>query len=72
MPKQSILRPGKSKPLATDSGGAARRLRAQNKRLLHWLDSWQATSDDRGDTWWKEFEADRKKHRAAFNLGKTG
>jgi hypothetical protein len=72
MQKHSILRRGKSKPLVADPGGAARRLRAQNKKLLQWLDSWLATPDERGETWWKEFEADREKHRVTFNRGETG
>jgi hypothetical protein len=72
MPKQSILRRGKSKSLVTDAGAVAPRLRAQNKKLLQWLDSWLATPDDRGETWWKEFEADREKDRPTFSRGETG
>lgn len=72
MPKQSILRRGKSKSLVTDSSGAARRLRPRNTKLLQWLDSWLATPDDRGETWWKDFEADLELHRATFNPGETG
>jgi hypothetical protein len=48
------------------------RLRAQNKKLLRWLDSWLATPDDRGEKWWSEFEADLKGQDLSFRPTKAG
>lgn len=39
----------------------------QNKKLLRWLDSWLATPDDRGETWWTEFQNDLHSHRVTFD-----
>jgi hypothetical protein len=39
--------------------------------LLEWLDSWLATPDDRGEEWWKEFEADLEKRRLTFRRTET-
>jgi len=70
MPRHSVLRQRRSKRAAAVAGGV-RRLRAQNRKLLAWLDSWLATPDDRGEQWWKEFEADIKNHRVIFGAGQT-
>jgi hypothetical protein len=72
MHKHSILRRGKSKSPVADSSGVSRRLRAQNKKLLQWLDSWFATPDERGEALWIEFELGREKRRVTFNRGETG
>ena len=48
------------------------RLRAQNKKLLRWLDSWLATPDDQGEQWWNEFEADLEGQSVTFRPTKAG
>jgi hypothetical protein len=48
------------------------RLRPQNKKLLRWLDSWLATPDDRGESWWTEFQADVRSHPVAFRPTQAG
>ena len=48
------------------------RLRPQNKRLLRWLDSWLATPDDRGESWWTEFQAEVQSHPVAFRPTQAG
>jgi len=65
---------GKRKPKARALGSARvkKRLRAQNKRLLQWLDSWLAAPDDRGESWWEDFEADLEGHRVGFRPTQTG
>jgi hypothetical protein len=50
----------------------ARRLRPQNMKLLRWLDSWLATPDDRGETWWTEFQADLQGHRMNLRTTQAG
>ena len=47
-------------------------LRPQNKKLLRWLDSWQATPDELGETWWNEFQADIEAHRVTFRPAQAG
>jgi len=66
--KQSILRQGRSKRSAA-AGRGERRLHAQNRKLLDWLDSWMTTPDDRGERWWRDFEADLENHRLNFGAG---
>jgi hypothetical protein len=52
------LRKRKSRSTPSRRGGAGSRLRPENKKMLRWLDSWLSTPDDRGEAWWREFEAD--------------
>ena len=47
-------------------------LRPQNEKLLRWLDSWLATPDDQGETWWTEFQADLQGQRVTFRPTQTG
>jgi hypothetical protein len=65
---------GKRKPKARALGSAREKkpLRAQNKKLLQWLDSWLAAPDDRGESWWEDFEADLQGHRVGFRPTQTG
>ncbi len=58
MANPTTLRKRKAKTTAHGPGRKDLRLRAHNKELLRWLDSWLSTPDDRGETWWNEFEAD--------------
>ncbi len=48
------------------------RLRAQNKKLLRWLDSWLATPDNQGERWWNEFEADLQAQAVTFPPTEAG
>ena len=66
------LRKHRSKARVPGSGRAKKPLRAQNKKLLQWLDSWLATQDDRGESWWEDFETDLKGHRLTFRPTQTG
>ncbi len=65
---------GKRKPKSTARGPGRieMRLRAQNKKLLRWLDSWLATPDDQGGKWWSEFEADLEGQAVTFRPTKAG
>ena len=60
MKHQSTLRKGRPENARDSTQG---RIRPRNQMLLKWLDSWLATPDDRGEEWWKEFEADLEKRR---------
>ncbi len=66
------LRKRKPKSTARGPGRMAMRLRAENKKLLRWLDSWLATPDDQGEQWWNEFEADLEGQDVSFRPSKAG
>jgi hypothetical protein len=66
------LRKSKPKARALGSARVKRPLRAQNKKLLRWLDSWLAAPDDRDEKWWEDFEADLQGHRVTFRPTRMG
>ncbi len=72
MANPTTLRKSKPKWSAQGSGEIEVGLRAQNKKLLRWLDSWLATPDDRGEKWWSEFEADLEAQTVTFQPTKAG
>ena len=72
MTNPPTLRRRKPKARMAGSASVETRLRPENKRLLHWLDWWLATPDDRGESWWNEFEADLQSNRVTFQPTRTG
>ncbi len=66
------LRRHRAKAAPAGSARAAKRLRPRNKQLLHWLDSWLATPDDRGESWWNKFEADLSRDRLTIQYPRMG
>ena len=66
------LRKRKPKASALSSGRVKKRLRAQNKKLLQWLDAWLAAPDDRDESWWEDFEGHLQGHRVTFGPTQTG
>lgn len=72
MANPTTLRKRNPKSRAQASGRMEVRLRAQNKKLLYWLDSWLATPDDQGERWWSEFEADLEGQAVTFRPTKAG
>ncbi len=72
MASPTTLRKRKAKSTARGPGRMEVRLRAQNKKLLRWLDSWLAIPDDQGEQWWNEFEADLEGQSVTFRPTKAG
>ena len=62
----------KPKSTASHQRRKTLRLRAQNKKLLRWLDTWLATPDDRGEAWWAEFEAEVQNRAVALRPAEAG